>query len=161
MPPGQQAAKNIYSTSSIDERGIVMALGEYQIFTWKSKATQQKEQEDYGKWAFPYGEKQREALQELLLGIYPKETIPTTLIPFLTCKELYEGLLNKTGSREAAVDTLINKQKKYKQIIKKKTMVTYLAVVLADADIDERCNYPSTDIIMQTVQELEKLRTTD
>ena len=134
-----------------------MALGEYQLLTWKSKATQQKEQEAYEKWAFPFGEKQRENLQALLLSVYPKESIPTTLIPFLTCKELYEGIMQKS-SRDEAVDILINKQKKYKRIIKKKDMTTYIALVQADAGIDESCEYPSADEIRERVQQLEKLR---
>ena len=134
-----------------------MALGEYQIFAWKSKATQQREQEEYEKWAFPYGEKQRENLQTLLLSVYPKESVPTTLIPFLTCKELYEDLLKKS-SRDETVDTLINKQKKYKRIIKKQDMTTYIALVQADAGIDESCEYPSADDIRGRAQQLEILR---
>lgn len=128
------------------------------MFTWKSKSTQQKEQETYERWAFPYGQKQRDALQKLLLDVYPKESIPTTLIPFLTCKELYEGILIKAGSRDEAVDLMINKQKKYKQIIKKKTMSTYLALVLADADIDDRCEYPPADEIKARANELDGIR---
>jgi len=135
-----------------------MALGEYTLFTWKSKATQEREQEEYEKWAFPYGEKQREKLQALLLSVYPKETIPTTLIPFLTCKELFELTVKKSGSRESAIDLLINKQKKYKQILKKKDMTTYLALVLADANIDENCGYPSAEEIFARASELDRIR---
>jgi len=135
-----------------------MALGEYTLFTWKSRSTQEKEQEEYARWAFPYGEKQREKLQALLLSVYPKESVPTTLIPFLTCKELYEGILRKSTSRDEAVDVLINKQKKYKRILKKKDMPTYIALVLADAGIDEQCEYPDADAIRARAQELERLR---
>lgn len=135
-----------------------MALGEFTLFTWKSKATQQKEQEDYARWAFPYGQAQRDHLEKLLLEVFPGESVPTTLIPFLTCKELYENILKSSGSRESATDTLINKQKKYKQIIKKKHMTTYIALVLADAQIDEQCEYPSADDILASSRELEKLR---
>ena len=135
-----------------------MALGEYTLFTWKSKATQEKEQEEYAKWAFPYGEKQRDKLQALLLSVYPKESIPTTLIPFLTCKELYEGIMKKSTSRDEALDVMINKQKKYKRIIRKKDMTTYIALVLADADIDEQCEYPSADEIRARAHELDSFR---
>ena len=135
-----------------------MALGEYTLFTWKSKATQEREQEEYAKWAFPYGEKQREKLQALLLAVYPNESVPTTLIPFLTCKELFEAVLKKCGSRDAALDTIINKQKKYKRIIHKKDMTTYIALVMADAEIDDQCEYPGVDEIRARVQELDKLR---
>ena len=135
-----------------------MALGEFAIFTWKSKSAQEREQEEYDKWAFPYGEKQRDKLQALLLSLYPKESIPTTLIPFLTCKELFEGIMKKSASRDEAIDVLINKQKKYKQILKKKDMTTYIALVLADADIDERCEYPDADEIRARTRELDSLR---
>ena len=135
-----------------------MALGEFQLFQWKSKATQQTEMEQYEKWAFPRGGKQRENLQALLLSIFPKGSVATTLIPFLTCKELYEGLLKKTGGRESAVDTLINTQKKYKRIINKKEMPIYIALVLADANVDDSCEYPTAEEIRAHTQELEKTR---
>ena len=135
-----------------------MALGEYQLFSWKSRAAQRKEQEEYEKWAFPYGEKQRERLQALLLAIYPRESVPTTLIPFLTCKELYEGVMRNSASRDDALDLLINKQKKYKRIISKKNMTTYIALVQADAQIDEACEYPGVEEIRARTLELEKLR---
>ena len=135
-----------------------MSLGESGIFTFKSRATQEKESEEYAIWAFPYGQLQRDNLEKLLLEIYPKETIPTTLVPFLTCKELYEGALKKTGTVDLAINTMINKQKQYKLIIRKKTMTTYLALVLADALIDEKCEYPSADEIRTRAQELELLK---
>lgn len=138
-----------------------MALGEFQLFTWKSKSTQQKEQEDYEKWAFPHGQKQRDALQKLLLEVYPKESVPTTLIPFLTCKELYEGVLKKAASQDDAIDIMINRQKKYKQIIKKKTMSTFLALVLADADTDDQCHYPSADEIKARALKIDGIRRDD
>jgi len=135
-----------------------MALGDWGLFSWKSKATQEKEQEEYALWAFPYGQTQRENLEKLLLEVYPKETVATTLIPFLTCKELYEGIVKKSGSRNDAIETLINSVKRYKQILKKKDMTTYIAFVLADADIDESCVYPTADEIRATALELDKLK---
>ena len=135
-----------------------MGLGDSGIFTFKSRATQERESEEYAIWAFPYGQLQRDRLEKLLLEIYPKESIPTTLVPFLTCKELYEGILKKTGSSVTAIDTMINTQKQYKLIIRKKTMTMYLALVLADAAIDEKCEYPSADEIKAKAEELELLR---
>ena len=135
-----------------------MALGDFSLFSWKSKATIQKEQEEYGKWAFPFGQTQRDNLEALLRSINPKESMPTMLIQFLTCKELFEGIVKKSESRDAAVDTMINTQKKYKQILAKKNMTLYLALVLADAEVDESCVYPSADEIRASVQELEKLK---
>jgi len=135
-----------------------MGLGEINWFSFKSKATQQKEQEDYARWAFPYGQKQRDNLEALLREIFPGETVPSMLIPFLTCKELYQGVLQKTGSVDSAIDAMINIQKKYKQILKKRSMTTYLALVLADAVIDERCEYPTLEEIKNWAAELDTRR---
>lgn len=136
-----------------------MPLNELSIFQWKRKTEMKKDQDEYEKWAFPYGEKQRENLLALLLAVFPKGDVPSTLIPFLTCKELYDTAMKDTGrSSEDNVDMLINKQKKYKTIIKKKDMPTYIALVLADAAIDERCEYPSAEAIRAHTQALEKLR---
>ena len=135
-----------------------MALGSFSLFSFKSKETLKKEQEEYAKWAFPHGQAQRDAVEKLLAALFPKETPMMTLIPFLTCKELYEGMLSKSGSSEKAIDTLINEQRSYKQIIKKKDMAAYVALVLADAAIDEKCEYPDADGIKETIRELEGLR---
>jgi len=129
----------------------------FSMFSWKSKEAQDKEDEEYAKWAFPYGEKQRENLVALLLSIYPKETIATTLVPFLTCRELYEMALEKNGSSDESVCAIIDPKKRYKNIIKSKDMSTYLALVLANAKIDERCEYPSADEIKAKAAELENL----
>ena len=135
-----------------------MSIFESQLLSWKSRATQQKERENYEKWAFPFGQKQRDNLQKLLFEVYPKETVPTTLIPFLTCKELFEKVLSDNNSIDGAIDTLINKQKKFKRILKKKDMATYIALVLADAAIDEQCIYPAADEIRARAVEIESVR---
>jgi len=133
-------------------------LGEYNIFSWKSRAKQEEEQTQYEKWAFPYGEMQKENLLALLGEIYPGESVPMLLVPFLTCKELYDTALKNNRSRVSALDVLINDYKKYKRIVKKKDMTTYLAVVLADCDLGEDSVYPSADEIRASAQELEKMR---
>jgi len=136
-----------------------MALDDFNMFSWKNRATQQKEQEEYARWAFPYGQQQRDNLEILMRSLYPKESLPSMLIPFLTCKELYEGYLKTGGSSEEAIKTLMNKTRKHKHLVKKKNLTTYAALVLADAVLDNQCTYPSADEIRAWAQELEKLRT--
>jgi len=132
-----------------------MALGDFNLFTWKSRATQEKEREEYALWAFPFGQKQRDNLEALLSEVYPKVAVSMTLVPFLTCKELYERSLKKTGSTDAAIKDLMVSQRKYKMVVKSKDMATYIACVLADAEIDELCQYPSADYIRERARELE------
>ncbi|MDR2502759.1 MAG: hypothetical protein LBC78_05880 [Oscillospiraceae bacterium] len=135
-----------------------MALGEWRIFTWKSKKQQEQEQEQYDEWAFPYGKAQQDALQKLLLEVFPKESVATTLIPFLTCKELYDDAFKTIRQEELVAAHMINKIKKYKMIVKKRDMPAYVAFVIADRHIDESLNYPTADEIRAHARELEKLR---
>ncbi|MDR2357002.1 MAG: hypothetical protein LBD92_02810 [Oscillospiraceae bacterium] len=138
-----------------------MALGEYAIFTWKSKKKQKKEAAEYEMWAFPYGSEQREKLQKLLLKVFPKETVATTLIPFLTARELFEGFCKSPDLEDYAIDRMLNGLKKYKRIIKKNEMSTYVALVLANARIDADLNYPTADDIRAKAMQLERLIITD
>jgi len=131
-----------------------MALGEFRLFQFKSKTQREKEKREYAAWAFPYGEIQRERLCELACEMDPKIHLPLYLASFLTCKELYERTLEDSDSRENATDKMINSIKSYGQLIKKSEMPMYLAFVLADADIDENCIYPSADEMRVRTQEL-------
>ncbi|SHH82999.1 hypothetical protein SAMN02745823_01088 [Sporobacter termitidis DSM 10068] len=120
-----------------------MALEDYHLFTWKSKAQQEQEQVDYEKWAFPYGQKQRDNLVKLMLEVFPKENEATTLIPFLTCKELFGKLCKTPDMFDYAIGKMLTDVKKYKRVIRKKEMPLYVALVVADARIGEDCEYPS------------------
>ena len=133
-----------------------MALGEFSMFSWKSRESRDREQKEYSRWAFPHGPEQRVNLEALLRELRPKERKEFVMMGFLTSKELYERYLADLGSREEALDYMINVEKKYKQIVSRDDMTTFLAVVLADAEVDESCEYPSVDEINQSIQELDK-----
>jgi hypothetical protein len=123
-----------------------MALGDISLFSWKSKAQQEKEQDDYAKWAFPYGQAQRDKLVKLMLEVFPKESETTTLIPFLTCKELYTKFCKTPDLYDYAISKLLE-MKNYKRLIRKKDMPLYVALVVADARVDENLNYPTAEEI--------------
>ena len=133
-------------------------LSDHPIFTWKSKSTQNKEAIEYEKWAFPYGEEQRKRLEALLGELFPKADLPSLLISFLTCKEIYEGVFDKEGSEEAAASYMINEVGKYKMVLRKKEMPMYIAIVLADERVDGSFWYQSADEIRAKAQQLEALR---
>ena len=135
-----------------------MALGEFRLFQMKSKRQREKEAQEYAAWAFPYGELQRENLTALTKELMPKESSPLVLASFLTCKELFESVLENSETRENAVDKMINVLGGYSQLIRRDEMPTYLALVLADADIDEKCEYPSVDEVRASIQELTDLK---
>ena len=135
-----------------------MALGEFKMFQFKSREQREKEEHEYAVWAFPYGDLQRENLTALIRELKPKESVPIFLTSFLTCKEIYESTLQKSESRESTIEKMLNEIKRYNQLIRPKEMPMYLALVLVDKDIDERCEYPSIDVIKAKIQELEGMK---
>lgn len=134
-----------------------MALGDFSMFSWKNKEQREREQQEYEQWAFPYGQEQRGKLESLMRELRPKERAEFIMMGYLTCKELYERYLKKFGSRDEAVDYMVNEEKKYKQLINKKDMTMYIAIVLADAAVDERCEYASADEIRESILELDRI----
>jgi len=135
-----------------------MALGEFKLFQFKSKKQMEKEERQYALWAFPYGDLQREKLTSLVKELDPKASIQITLASYLTCKELFEDVLENTESQDAATEKMLKSIRSYGQLIKAKEMPFYLALVLADSQIDETCKYPSKDEIQTKIEELESIR---
>ena len=135
-----------------------MALGEFKMFQFKSKKQREKEEREYAAWAFPYGDLQKERLSALICELIPKTAAPLCLAAFLTCKELFEDRLEEIESREEVAKIMVVNMGSYSQLIKKTEMPTYVAVVLADAEIDEKCEYPSVDEMQTRIQELTELR---
>ena len=135
-----------------------MALGEFTLFNFKSKKQREKEEREYAAWAFPHGDIQREKLTELMRGLKPKEPPQIMMFSFLTCKELYKNQFEESKSREEAIVRFLGSAKNYKQLIRRDDLCMYLAVVLADGDIDEQCAYPGADEIRARAAELEELR---
>ena len=134
-----------------------MALGEFKLFQFKSKKQREKEEREYALWAFPYGDLQKENLAALIQELIPKISVPLGLASFLTCKELFENTLEDSQSRDDAIDKMLNVIKSYSQLINKAEMPMYLALVLADAEVDEDCRYPAPDEMRASIQELEDL----
>jgi hypothetical protein len=135
-----------------------MPLGEFSLFQFKSKAQADKEAVEYETWAFPHGEKQKKALASRLKELKPKEAEQIMLISFLTVKELYEAAVKETESEGNAIENLIVKAGRYKQIVHPKDLNMYIAAVVADAEIDENCEYPSAEALRERIQEIEELR---
>ncbi|MCL2201955.1 MAG: hypothetical protein FWB75_08310, partial [Oscillospiraceae bacterium] len=106
----------------------------------------------------PHGELQRGNLEALMAELCPKEDKSFFLMSYLTCKELYERYLGSLGTKEEAVDYLLNKEKKYRNLVKKKDMPCCIALVLADTEVDESCTYPTADELRESIAEIEALR---
>ena len=85
-----------------------MALGEFKLFQFKSKAQREKEEKEYASWAFPYGDLQRENLTALISELKPKEPSQMLLFSYLTCKEIHKNASEDSESREETIAKMMN-----------------------------------------------------
>ena len=132
-----------------------MGLGDFKLFQWKSNMQVEKEAKAYAQWAFPFGETQKEKLNALFSELKPKEMRTISLVSFLTCKELYENVEEEAESQDDAIRKFLKLVKNHSSLVKKKDVTMYLAVVLADMEIDEECDYPNVEEFRERIQELD------
>ena len=128
--------------------------------TFKTAKQREKERKMYARWAFPYGDDQREKLMELIRDVLPQEDPKTAMAIFLIGREAYRGsfqdepedLEGRTEKeRRAALEQMLATQLfgRYK-----KMLPYYEALVLADDKVDENLNYPSAEEIRRVAENL-------
>ncbi len=129
-------------------------LGEIQWLSFKSKKTQQKEQEEYNGWAFPYGKAQEDALRVRLKELFPKEDPRFALICVLTCKEIFSDTVREgyysPEYHDLAVNIIRKDLKRYRRLFRKGTSTTYFALGMADSQIGPELQYPSAEELRAT-----------
>lgn len=118
-----------------------------ELFPWltfKSKAQQRKEQEAYAAWAFPYGPDQQKKIRALLRELLPKEDVSLAMMQFLLGKEAF------CDKHEENPDPHRNPLRDAELVLrgsslrcKKQDQALYLALIVADARVDERLLYPT------------------
>lgn len=130
------------------------------MFTFKTRRQRERDAKRFDRWAFPYGDPQRQKLIAIIKELLPKEDPKAALAVYLTGREAYRGsfkddaedLAERTEERKLrALDYLLKEQLfgRYKKFIP-----YYKALVLADAQIDEQLNYPSAEELRRRAQEL-------
>ena len=128
-------------------------------FTFKSAKQREKEAKMYARWAFPYGEAQREKLTQLMGELMPKENPKAAMAIFLMGRQAYRGAYDDDpedlqardeSQKMAALDRLLETQLfgKYRKLLP-----YYKSLVLADADVDETLNYPSAEELRRRAEE--------
>lgn len=126
-----------------------MGFGEW--FTFKTAKQKAREEKMFARWAFPYGDAQKEKVSQIIKELLPKEDPRTGLAVFLMGRQAYRGsfkddpedLAERTDEdKMASLDRTLETQLfgKYRQFIP-----YYKALVLADLEIDESLNYPSVE----------------
>jgi len=131
-------------------------------FTFKSAKQRAREEKQYARWAFPYGDAQKEKVTQIIRELLPKEDPKAALALFLMGRQAYRGAYNDDpedleerteDNKIAALDRLLATQLfgRYKKYIP-----YYRVLVLADLDVDETLNYPSADELRRRAEELMK-----
>ena len=134
-----------------------MGFGEW--FTFKSAKQRAREEKQFARWAFPYGEAQKEKIAAIIKDLLPKEDPRSAMAVFLMGRQAYRGsfkddpedLAERTDAdKMAALDKMLAQQLfgRYKKFIP-----YYKVLVLADLDVDERLNYPSAGELRRRAEE--------
>lgn len=136
-----------------------MAIADW--FRSKSPEEAREDSERYDRWAFPYGTPQRDAMLGLLEQFFPKEDKRLSLVTYLIIKESYCGNFRTSASMQEVAHTeklrlAMKALKKKLTGANRKQIPAYLALVLADAEVDESLNYPSMDQLQQLAQQLQQ-----
>ena len=131
-------------------------------FTFKSAKQRARDERNFARWAFPYGEAQKEKIVQLIRELMPKEDPKAALSVFLMGRQAYRGsfrddpedLAERTKQDQMdALDAILANQLfgRYKKFIP-----YYKVLVLADLEVDETLNYPSADELRRRVEEMMK-----
>lgn len=126
----------------------------------KSREQEEREFQAFSENSFPYGQPQRDKVEELLSQLFPKEKKQFTMMLFLLGKQYYHGygLRNEQDYQGYTQEERLNIAAKSlnRQLTGKhrKSLTTYLALIAADAQVDENLSYPTIQEILDQAREL-------
>lgn len=123
----------------------------WNFFEIKSFKQKEEEQRQYNAWAFPYGRTQQEIVQKLILELMPDEK-QTGLVVYLIGREAYQNA--------QAEDPMVAACRAMRHQLPgrhAKKCYLFLALILADAQIDEDLLYPESETIRQEAKRLEEM----
>ena len=130
------------------------------MFTFKTRKQRERDAKKFDRWAFPYGDPQRQKLIGILKELLPKEDPKAALAVYLMGREAYKGSF-KDDAEDLAERTEERKLRALDYILKeqlfgryKKFIPYYKVLVLADAHVDETLNYPSVEELRRRAEEL-------
>lgn len=126
----------------------------------KSREQEEREFQAFSENSFPYGQPQRDEVEELLSQLFPKEKKQFTMMLFLLGKQYYHGygLRNEQDYQGYTQEERLNIAAKSlnRQLTGKhrKSLTTYLALIAADAQVDENLLYPTAQEIQEQARAL-------
>ena len=126
----------------------------------KSREQEEREFQAFSENSFPYGQPQRDKVEEILSQLFPKEKKQFTMMLFLLGKQYYHGygLRNEQDYQGYTQEERLNIAAKSlnRQLTGKhrKSLTTYLALIAADAQVDENLLYPTAQEIQEKARAL-------
>ena len=135
-------------------------------FSFKSKKQREKEFRQYARWAYPYGDAQKDIVAQRLKELLPEEPGSTAVAVYLTGRQGYRGAWNMDSEDLEEQQALTQQQKLMCAVDAmdnllpgkgKRLIFKYLAMILADEQVDESLQYPSVESLQQTAENLGKL----
>ena len=137
-------------------------MGFSEWFTFKSAKQRAREEKQFAKWAFPYGDAQKEKVLDIICQLLPKEDPKAAMAVFLMGREALRGSF-KDDPEDLAERTEQNKMDALDHILGlqlfgryKKFIPYYKALILADLEVDESLNYPSVEELRRRAEEMMK-----
>ena len=130
-------------------------------FVMKSQKQRDREFRQYTKWAYPYGDRQKELVTKILKELMPEEPGKTAVAVYLMGREGYLGAFDddpedlEGRTEEYNRNMAVHKMMAMLPGRCKKYVYRYMAMILADAQVDESLNYPTVEQLRQTAAELE------
>lgn len=131
-------------------------------FAIKSARQREMERRKYEKWAYPYGDAQKDMLLKIIRELLPEEKDSMVMAIYLLGKEGYQGPYDEDKEflqerkEEEKVAQAVHKMNPLLTGRQKYRIYRYLALIQADGQIDENLNYPTIQQLRQQAQELEK-----
>ena len=130
----------------------------FPFLSMKSKREREREQREFSHWAFPYGKEQQEKLRRLMRELFPREAPELAMMAYLTAREVY---LDKYG--DYADDPAFDPETEALAILAKGSVrpprgdiPVYVALVVADAGVDERLSYPTREEVLAIAKQLQE-----
>ena len=127
----------------------------------KSRQQRKEEARKYDLWAFPYGPEQKKTVIRLLQGLIPEEKPKMALMIYLAGKQGYLGSdpIKDKPPRECSQEKRIYYARwAMENMLRgryKKQMSRYMALIIADQQVDQFLQYPSIEALQQAARELE------
>lgn len=126
---------------------------------FKTKQQREEDMDAYYRWAYPYGNEQKDRILEIIKTIFDDEDEKIAVYNYLVCRQeiapkLYEGPFEFDIVN---LNEVVKKLKKQYNSKGKKNIHKYIALVEADLKIDESLNYPSIESIIERSEEIKSL----